>query len=163
MILIVADAMKPITFKCVELFRQPSQEIAAQILDLEKWSEFKGYGPMPGIESAEFELKTEEIVGSRFRVTNTDGSSHVEEIREWDPARRVHLHFQDFSPPLSKLATGFDEVFEFEQADGCTKVTRSFAMHPRSLLTKPLLWLISLLVRRAIAAHLRQMRAQSED
>lgn len=155
--------MTSITFECVELIPQPPQEIAAQILDLNKWTEFEGYGPMPGIQSAEFELKTDKIVGTRIRVTSTDGSSHLEEIREWNPSRRIHLHFQEFSPPLSRLATGFDEVFVFESDNDQTRVTRSFELHPRSIWTTPLLWLISLLLRRAIAAHLRQMRDQSTD
>lgn len=155
--------MTPVSFRCIELIPQPPKQIAAQILDLHNWTEFEGYGPLPGIKSAEFEFKTEEIVGTRIRVTNTDGSTHVEVIREWDPARRIHLHFQEFSPPLSRLADGFDEVFEFEPSEGQTRVIRSFQMHPSSRFTKPLLWLISLILRRAIAAHLRQMRAQAAE
>jgi hypothetical protein len=31
-------------------------------------------------------------------------------------------------------------------------------LHPRSAVTRPALWLISLLLRRAVARHLRQMR-----
>lgn len=46
------------------------------------------YGPLPGIREAEFEAKTAEIVGTRIRVTNRDGSTHVEEIVEWEPTRR---------------------------------------------------------------------------
>ena len=51
-----------------------------QILDLSKWPEFNGYGPLPGIREADFETKTDEIVGTKIRVTNRDGSTHVEEI-----------------------------------------------------------------------------------
>ena len=154
---------RPITFRCVELLNLAPQEIAAQILDLEKWPEFKGFGPLPGIRSAEFELKTEQIVGTRFRVTNTDGSTHLEEIREWNLPHSLRLQMGEFTPPFSKLAASVDEVFEFEVRDGMTQVTRSFRLHPRSVWTRPLLWLVSLLLRRAIAAHLKQMRAQSAD
>jgi hypothetical protein len=73
------------------------------------------------------------------------------------------MHMSEFTPPLAKLAAGFDEVFEFEESDGQTRLTRSFQMHPRSVWTRPILWLISLFLRQAIAAHLRQMRAQSAD
>ena len=52
-----------------------------------------------------------------------------------------------------------DETWEFEQVAGLTRVVRSFALHPRSAATRPLLWLISVLLRRAIARHLRQMKA----
>ena len=72
--------MKPITFSCHESLPFAPEEIAKQILDLTKWSDFHGYGPLPGIKVAEFEVRTEGIVGTRIRVTNVDGSSHVEEI-----------------------------------------------------------------------------------
>jgi hypothetical protein len=46
--------MAPITFQCVELFRQSPRDITAQILDLERWTEFHGYEALPGITAAEF-------------------------------------------------------------------------------------------------------------
>lgn len=148
----------PIRFTCEATLTQTPEEIASQILDLSKWPEFNGYGPLPGIKQAEFETKTAEIVGTRIRVTNRDGSTHVEEIVEWKPTRRLRLHMHKFSPPLSRLATSFDETWEFEQESDRTHVVRSFEMHPKSALTRPLLWLISFLLKRAIARHLEQMR-----
>ncbi|MHB0955014.1 MAG: hypothetical protein ACYC0X_01410 [Pirellulaceae bacterium] len=41
--------MKPITFACEGTLLLASEDIARQILDLAKWREFKGYGPIPGI------------------------------------------------------------------------------------------------------------------
>ena len=152
--------MKPIMFFCQATLLQKPEEIASQILDLSKWPEFNGYGPLPGIKLAEFETKTAEtaeIVGTRIRVTNRDGSTHVEEIVEWEPTRRLRLHMHEFSPPVSRLATAFDETWEFERDGDQTKVIRSFEMHPKSKLTRPLLWLISFLLKRAIARHLEQM------
>lgn len=150
--------MKPITFSCEATLPQKPEEIASQILDLSKWPEFNGYGPLPGIKQAEFETKTTEVVGTRIRVTNRDGSSHIEEIVEWQPTRRLRLHMHEFSPPLSRLATSFDEAWEFDRMGDRTQVVRSFEMHPRSALTRPVLWLISLLLRRAIGRHLEQMQ-----
>ena len=85
-----------------------------QILDVTNWMDFKGFGFLPGIKLAEFEVKTPDIVGSRIRVTNTDGSSHVEEIVEWQSDRRLKLHMNEFSPPLARLATSFEETWSFE-------------------------------------------------
>ncbi len=150
--------MKSITFSCEETLAMPPEEIARQILDLDLWPGFEGYGPLPGIRAAEFEARTPEVVGTRIRVTNTDGSSHLEEIVEWEPVRRLRLRMGGFSPPLSRLATGFDETFEFERAGGQTRVVRSFELHPRSTATRPLLWLISILLKRAVTRHLHQMR-----
>ena len=149
--------MKPIVFFCQATLPQKPEEIASQILDLSKWPEFNGYGPLPGIKQAEFETKTSEIVGSRIRVTNRDGSTHVEEIVEWQPTRRLRLHMHEFSPPLSRLATSFDETWVFDLNGDNTHVVRSFEMHPKSVLTRPLLWLISFLLKRAIARHLEQI------
>jgi len=150
--------MKPIRFACTEILLLSPEEIAGQILDLSNWPEFKGYGPLPGIKAAEFEVRTPGVVGSRFRVTNTDGSSHVEEIVEWEPDCRLRIDMKDFSPPLSRLASGFTETWEFVPLGNGTRVTRSFELHAKSAATRPLLWLISLLLKRAIARHLRQMR-----
>lgn len=152
--------MKPITFSCETTLSQKPEKIASQILDLSQWPNFNGYGPLPGIDRAEFETKTAEIVGTRIRVANRDGSTHVEEIVEWEPTRRLLLHMHDFSPPVSRLATSFNETWEFQPSGEDTKVVRSFELYPKSALTKPLLWLISFLLRRAIARHLTTMQQQ---
>ncbi len=149
--------MKPITFSCQATLPQKPEEIASQILDLSGWPEFSGYGPLPGIKLAEFETRTAKIIGTRIRVTNRDGSTHVEEIVEWEPTRRLRLHMSEFSPPVSRLATGFDETWEFERDGDDTHVVRSFEMHPKSVLARPMLWLISFLLKRGISRHLEQM------
>ena len=77
-----------------------------------------------------------EVASTRIWVTNTDGSSHVEEIVEWEPDRRLRLAMRDFTP-LSRLATGFGETCEFERHDGGTRVVRSFRMYPKLLLARP--------------------------
>lgn len=153
-----ATRMKPITFSCAATLSQPPEVIAGQILDLANWTDFKGYGPLPGIKAAVFEVRTPGVVGSRIRVTNSDGSSHVEEIVEWQPDQRLRLRMGDFSPPLSRLATGFLETWDFQRRGQNTHVTRSFELHPRSRWTRPLLWLISFLFKPAINRHLRQLR-----
>ena len=150
--------MKPITFSCHETLPVAPDEIGKQILDLSKWPDFHGYGPLPGIKVAEFEVETEGIIGTRIRVTNTDGSSHVEEIVEWQPDQRIRLEFKEFSPPVSRLATRFEETWEFQRIEDGTKVIRSFQLHAKSVLAWPLLWVISFFFKRAIARNLREMR-----
>lgn len=150
--------MKPITFTCEETLGILPEDIVRQILDLANWTDFKGYGLVPGISSAEFESCTPDVVGSRIRVTNTDGSSHVEEIVEWHPEYRLRLHMQDFSAPLSGLVTRFVETWEFQRIDSGTRVVRSFELHAKFAFTRPVVWLISILLKRAISRHLMQMR-----
>src|SRR2546421_12230611 len=101
--------MKPITLTCEEILPLAPEEIARQILDLTKWPEFHGYGPIPGIKVAEVEVQTPGIVGSRIRVTNGDGPSHIQAIVGWEPNHRLRLEMKGFSAPLSRLATGFEE------------------------------------------------------
>jgi hypothetical protein len=150
--------LKPISFSCEETLGLLPAEIAGRILDLANWTDFKGYGVLPGIKAAEFEIRTPGVVGSRIRVVNTDGSRHVEEVVEWEPDRRIRLAMIGFSLPLSRLAAGFEETWEFERIDDATRVTRSFKLHPKSFFARPALWLVSLLLKRGIARHLRQMR-----
>lgn len=150
--------MKPITFSCKEPLPFAPEDIARQILDLTKWPGFHGYGPIPAIKAAAFDVQTPGIVGSRIRVTNGDGSSHTEEIVEWQPDQRLRLRMQEFSPPLSRWATGFEETWEFERTDKGTTVTRSFRLHAKSAGAWLLLWMISFFLKRAIARQLREMR-----
>lgn len=149
--------MKPVTFECARVIPRSAGEICAAIADVERWSEFGGYGFLPGIEQAVYDIRTADMVGSRIRVRNTDGSQHVEEITKWETGKWVAMRFHDFTPPLSRLATHFTEEWHLWAESGGTLVTRSFELYPRRQTTRPLLWLISLLFRRAITRHLELM------
>ena len=149
--------MSPICFDCSHPIPKSATEICDEIADVARWSEFNGYGVLPGIEEAIFENRTDNMVGSRIRVRNGDGSSHVEEVLTWQSGEKVVLKFQDFSPPLSKLATHFTEEWVFKVQDNTTLVTRTFQMFPKSAFTRPFLWLISLLFRKAVAHHLSEI------
>jgi hypothetical protein len=151
--------VKAIRFSCSDILEMSPEEVGGQILDLQNWPDFKGFGFLPGIDVAQFEIRTPQIVGSRIKVVNTDGSSHVEEIVAWQPGRGMTLHMKEFSAPLARLATGFEERWDFERTDRGTKVVRSFTLHPTSAFTRPVLWLISVFLKKAIARHLAQMRA----
>jgi hypothetical protein len=153
--------VNPIIFSCEATLAEPPERIAEHILDLGLWPGFEGYGPLPGIKVARFEARTSEVVGTRIRVIDTGGSSHVEEVVEWEPDRLIRLRMGEFSPPLSRLATHFDETFMFEQTGGRTRVVRRFELYPRSTATRPLLWLVSSLLKRAVTRHLRRIKAAS--
>ncbi len=153
--------MKPITFACRKTLPLEPEAITNQILDLAKWPDFRGYGPIPGIKSAEFDTRTADIVGSRIRVTNLDGSTHIEEIVKWQPGNRLQLLMKDFSQPLSRLATSFVETWEFQRINDKTLVLRSFEMNAKSRAAWPVLWLISVVLKRAIDRHLHELRRQT--
>ncbi len=155
--------MKPITFACHETLTLAPEAIAEQIIDVSKWPDFRGYGLIPGIKSAEVETRTLNVVGTRIRVTNLDGSSHVEEIVEWKPDRRLQLQIGHFSKPLSRLATAFVETWDFERLGNETRVTRSFELHAKSMMTRPVLWFISFFLQRAIARHLTEIKRTAKE
>lgn len=146
---------RPVCFLIRGTIASTPRQVADGILDLNNWPKFTGYGPLPGIRSAEFETRTEGVVGTRITVINTDGSRHVEEILEWDPPRTLRLRLGEFSAPLCRLAEHFIEVWRFEAGpDGGTRVAREFELYPRSAWTRPALQLIRPLLRGAVRKHL---------
>jgi len=150
--------MSPVTFECQQLIPYSEVQLRAVIADTERWREFQGYGFLPGIESATYEKRTEAMVGSRIRVRNRDGSGHVEEIYRWAVGEGVAMKFTEFTPPLNQLATHFTEEWSFQSAgNGSTQVTRKFQLFPLRATTRPILWLIALVLKQAIAKNLREM------
>ena len=151
--------MSPITFSCSQVIPKSAVAICTEIADMSRWSEFNGHGPVPGIANAEYETRTPSMVGSRIRVQNEDGSTHVEEILAWEAGEKVVMRLQAFASPLSHLVAHIVETWSFAPAANGTLVTRSFEMVAKSGLKRPFVWLISLFFRRAIAAHLDLMAA----
>lgn len=154
--------MRPITFVCQKIIPRSAVEICAEIADLARWPEFTGYAFLPGIASAVYERRTDDMKGSQVRVRNKDGSEHIEDFLEWHPGEKVMLKLHGFTPPLSRLATHFIEEWGFAaQSDG-TLVKRSFQMFPQRPITRPFLWLISLFFRQAVARHMAEMAREAK-
>jgi hypothetical protein len=149
--------MKPIEIKIIGHTPKPSQEICLELLNTENWPEFEGYSILPGIEHAHFETKTPGWVGSRIKVQNKDGSSHVEEITEWDVVNKVALRFQEFNSPLQHFATHFIETWEFSKSANGTDVSRTMTMYPKGMLGWLMLVPISRLMKKAFEKNLIQM------
>jgi hypothetical protein len=147
-------------FTCSRLIPKSTGLIFAEVADTKRWSEFNGYGILPGIESASYEVRTQDMVGSRIKVLNRDGSRHVEEITAWALDKEIAMTLQDFTPPLSLLATRITEAWHFQIEDDGTRVTRTFQMFPRNVMARPALWLISVLFQRAIDRHLEEMAGE---
>jgi hypothetical protein len=80
--------------------------------------------------------------------------------RAWEPGKMLVMKMSQFSKPLSRLVTHFDEIWTFDERQDFTLLTRTFHLHPKSLLTRPFLWLISCLLRPAIVKHTKQMKTQ---
>lgn len=153
--------MSPITFSCEGILPATPADIARNILDLSRWPEFAGYGVIPGIKSAVFDRRTDDVIGTRIRVTSTDNSSYIEEITEWEPTR-ITIEMKEFSAALSTLATKIIERWELAPGDGHTKVTRTFQMYAKSFLTKIPLHLIAAALKKAVSLHLQQLKRHGD-
>jgi hypothetical protein len=149
--------LKPIRIKIVGYTQKPSQEICSAFLDTDRWPEFKGYSILPGIKNAHFEIRTPTVVGSRIKVQNTDGSSHVEEIIEWDVINKVTLRFQEFDSPLKHFATHFIEEWSFGKSTHGTEVSRAMTMYPKGIYGWVMLVPISQLMKKAFEKNSIQL------
>lgn len=149
--------MKPIEVITNDLIKKTSAEICDEILNIDRWKEFKGYSILPGIKNARFDVRTPEVIGSRINVLNTDGSSHVEEIIEWDVEKRISLKFQEFNSPVRNLATHFIETWEFRKSEKGTETIRRMTMYPKGFFGWMILIPISILMKKALAENLRQI------
>lgn len=132
-------------------------EIGAQILEIDNWASFRGYGPLPGIREARFRRRADTVVGTQIEVTNRDGSSHVEEIVHWLDTGGITLRMSEFSAPMSQFASHFVERWQFQALGEGFAVVRSFELHPTSRWGRLLLCLIAPLLRRAVDRHLDDM------
>jgi len=149
-------AMKDPGFRCTRRIPATPAEIRAAIADVERWPEFRGFGPLPGIEKAEYRERTADTVGSVIRVRNRDGSGHTERILEWTDDRVV-MELGEFTAPLDRFAERFVETWSFAPDGASTRVERGLRLVPRGVLGRPFLFLISFLLKRAIARHLDDM------
>jgi hypothetical protein len=149
--------LRPIEINTYRLVNKSPQVICSYIQDTDQWSKFEGYFILPGIDKADFEKRTEAVVGSRIKVRNKDGTSHIEEIIEWDENRKVVLRFQEFKSPLKNFAAHFFEEWKFAASEKGTKITRIMKMYPKNLLGWLILKPISLLMKKALEKNLIQL------
>ena len=57
----------------------------------------------------------------------------------WVPGQAVTMKLQEFTRPLSRLATHFTEKWSLQPASQGTVVTRSFQMYPTRLMARSFL------------------------
>lgn len=140
-------------FETLSETRRSPEATFAFILDLVRWPAFRGWGPVPGIVSAELAPGASMAVGARVRVTNTDGSVHHEVVEELEPPRRYRVRMEP-GPPASRVLARIDETVELVPIATGTRIRRRFDVTPRSPLTAPLAWLVArVFLPRAVAAH----------
>ncbi len=129
-----------------------------QIFDVSNWTGFQGYGPLPGIKDVVKVSPDEGKIGTRFEVTNSDGSHHVETVVEYESGKLLRLRMDSFSPPLSKLADHFIETWSFSGKGSNTQVARSFELYPKNTAGRIALSMISYFFQKAVQKHLVSMQ-----
>lgn len=152
----------PLAFTCTAELDLTPEQVAEQILDVDAWRSFRGWGPIPGIRAATFRRRTDAVTGSEIAVENDDGSRHVETITDWRPGEVITLRMAEFTPPLANLASHIVETWRFTpRAKGC-HVARSFELHPKSTLGAVLLRGVAPMLEQATARHLRAMNTAGD-
>lgn len=107
-----------------------------------------------------------EFVGTVFAVTDMRGDTYTESITRWDPESILEIRMDGFVKPLSSFSTHFFERWTIEREFASSTndsevpvVVRSFEMYPKSRITRPALWFIGQMMRRAVDRHSARMLA----
>ncbi|AFY91685.1 SRPBCC family protein [Chamaesiphon minutus] len=133
------------------------EQICKEIFDVDRWSSFKGYGVLPGIAKVTMKSPANSIVGTEFYVENTDGSKHKETVQSFNVGKCLIIKMSDFTSPIKNIATHFIERWDFENTNSGYRVHRTFELHPKNAFASLPLWLISWLIKQAVAVHTRQI------
>ena len=136
----------------VKYFQEP-QYIFDSFLQIEKWNDFKGFGIIPGIKTANFIIKTDSIKGTIIWVKNSDGSSHKEEILAFEKDTYLKIKMYDFSRPLSYFASFFIEEWALKKIEDGYKLERSMTLLSKGMISKFILKVISRSLKKAIHVH----------
>lgn len=139
---------------------RPVDIVWAHFVDAANLTDFAGYGPIPGIARASVDG---EGVGMRRAITNTDGSSHREEVIVYEPPRRIVDRIDGFDSPVRLLAREITDELRFEPRGDATELVRTFTVELRSVLAWPLARVMRLFMSRAIARHHANAKARIES
>lgn len=141
------------TFTIQMDYYQDPKYIFDSFMQIEKWSDFKGFGIIPGIKNAKFIRKSNLVIGTLIQVENTDGSTHKEEFLEFDENRYLKIKMYDFSKPLSYLTEYFIEEWVLIKESDHYKIERSMNLQGKGFLSNFLLNIISKSLKNAIQKH----------
>jgi hypothetical protein len=146
-----------IEFQLSTNFLMSPKKFCDEIFDVSNWPDFEGYGPVPRIEIVRRKNFSESRIGTRFEVTSTDGSRHVEIVAEYVHGELLVLQFEEFSKPLADFATHIVETFRFSRQGNITNLERSFQLFPKNFAGKILLSVISIFLRQAVKKHMEKL------
>lgn len=152
---------KPFRFSVNAQVELSPAEVMDQILEVSRWSDFPGYGFIPGIDKAQFQVWCDEIVDSRILVENTDGSRHVEEVVDYVSEQRICFEMKEFDSVVAHLVDHIEETWTLEADSKKTSLTRTFALHSAHWVARPLVWVVSQMLKRAVLRHMELFELRS--
>jgi hypothetical protein len=99
----------------------------------------KRYGPIPGVRETARAQPGWDAVGHTRWIRLADGGALHEELISVDRPHSFAYRLTQIRGPLKPLARQVDGLWTFDPAGGGTRITWSWAMHPRVALLAPLL------------------------
>lgn len=143
-----------IGFSILVPLERPAGAICDEFLDPSTWNSFRGNLVVPGITRATRQEPLDGAgIGMVFDVWNTDGTTHREEVIDYEHGRCIAMRMTAFPAPLRFLVREIGEEWQFSAA----AVTRSFRLTPSGPLAILPLLLIRPFLRSAVLAHTRRL------
>ena len=129
------------------------EEIVNGMFDESNWTSFNGKGFVPGIKEVDIAVPNKSIIGTVFKVKNSDGSHHEETIIDFDPNNYLVMQLHKFSSPLNKFASHFKEIWTYNRQNNFTLFERTFELYPKNYLGSVLLRFIAYFFKKAVEDH----------
>lgn len=142
-----------IQFKVTAKTLLTPDEIVNGMFDVSNWTSFKGSGLVPEIKEVDIVAPNESIIGTIFKVKNSDGSQHEETIIDYDPSHSLVMKLHKFSSPFNKFASHFLEKWTFNRQNNWTHFERAFELYPKNFIGSILLRFIAYFFKKAVEDH----------
>jgi hypothetical protein len=118
----------------------PVEQAFDQVLALPLEQLFnRRHGPIPAVRGTDRAQPTWDAVGNVRTIRLADGGSLHEELVRVERPHAFGYRLTDIRGPMKPLAAHIDGLWTFDPAGVGTQITWSWEIHPRSVLSRPVL------------------------